>query len=98
MLVTLEEARMYCRLDSDIEDEFLELLIKNAEYYIEDTVDYLNLENEKIRTKAKLLAQVLISDWYENRSYMYDKRESPDVRYTVRSLVMQLQSLSLEEV
>lgn len=95
MIISLEKAKQFCRIDGNDEDELLEMLILNAEHYIDDAVDVLDLSNSKVRSKAELLSAVLVSDWYDNRSYMYSKKESPDRRHTVQSLILQLKALSL---
>ena len=95
MIISLEKAKQYCRIDGNDEDELLKILIENAKYYIEDAVDELNLENNKVKSKAELLAAILVSDWYDNRSYMYSKSESPNRRHGVQSLILQIKALSL---
>ncbi|MHB9945619.1 DNA packaging protein [Clostridium botulinum] len=88
MIVTLEEVKMYCRIDDDEEDFLLELLIKNAEDYIEDAVKPISNMSDKLKEKSKLLALVLISDWYDNRSL--NMKTSEKVRYSITSLLNQM--------
>lgn len=90
MLITLEEVKEYVRIDSEEEeDNILKLLIKNAEIYIEDASISIEKMTERTKEKAKLLALVLISDWYDNRSY--NMKTSEKARYTINSLLTQLQ-------
>lgn len=96
MLVSLEEVKEYLKLDDyDEEDNLINLLIQNAEIYIEDAVRPIEEMGEKSKAKAKLLALVLISDFYENRSFNTNLGKSTGVsekvRYTVQSMIFQLQ-------
>lgn len=94
-MVSLDLIKQYLRIDEDYEDELLEMLKTNAIHYIEDSVDNMNWENEKALDKATLLILVLVSDWYENREYMHEGKISQGVRYTVHSLLLQLQGICL---
>ena len=88
MLVTLEEVKEYVRIDSDEEDNTLSLLIKNAEFYIEDAIIPIEQMSNRKKEKAKLLALVLVSDWYDNRSY--NMKTSEKARYSITSLLNQM--------
>ncbi|ASN72280.1 putative DNA packaging protein [uncultured Caudovirales phage] len=95
MIITLEEVKEYLKLDDyDGEDIFIQLCIDNAEIYIEDAVKPIEQMGEKSKKKAKLLALVLINDFYENRSLNMNVAKnmsvSEKVRYTVQSMVLQL--------
>ncbi|MCD3296292.1 head-tail connector protein [Clostridium botulinum] len=89
-LVTLDEVSTYLRLD-DVEEEksILKILIKNAEIYIEDASILIKEMDSRLVMKAKLLALVLVSDWYDNRSL--NMKVSEKQRFTVQSLLRQLQ-------
>lgn len=95
MIVDLNTVKKYLRIDLDyiLEDDILNLLIENAELYIKDAVTY-DETNINLVKKAQLLALVLIADWYENRNFAYEsnfKNVSDKVKYTVRSLITQMQ-------
>lgn len=94
-MIALDLVKQYLRIDGNYEDELLEFLIDNAEYYIEDTIENLDLDNDKVAKKAQLMALVLISDWYENREYVNIGKVSNDIRYTIMSLRDQIQAISL---
>lgn len=89
-LITLDEVCTYLRLD-DIEEEksILKILIKNAEIYIEDASISIKEMDSRQVMKAKLLALVLVSDWYDNRNL--NMKVSEKQRFTVQSLLRQLQ-------
>ena len=92
-MITLEEAKQYLRLDleSNDEDLVLQLMIDNAELYIEDAVGSIPTANEKAMKKAKLLSMILVADFYENREI--SKKTSDKLAYTVRSILIQLEYL-----
>lgn len=94
-MISLDLIKQYLRIDGNYEDELLEFLKDNAEFYIEDTIDNLDLSNEKVSKKAQLMALVLISDWYENREYVKVGKVSNDIRYTIMSLRDQIQAICL---
>lgn len=93
MIVDLSTVKEFLRIELDytLEDSLLMLMIENAEQYILDAVDNFSHDNEEQMKKAKLLALVLINDWYENREYMAEGKVTQKVRYTVQSLLLQLQ-------
>lgn len=96
MLVSLQEAKEYLKLDDyDEEDNLINLFIQNAEIYIEDSIKPIEEMGEKSKAKAKLIALVLISDFYENRSLNMSLGKnmgvSEKVRFTVQSMIFQLQ-------
>lgn len=87
-MLTLSEVKRWLRLEEDFTDEdgLLQTLIKAAEEYIANATGRHDWGDNPI---AKLLAQVLIADWYENRGAVGQVRE--ELRLTVRSLLIQLQ-------
>jgi uncharacterized phage protein (predicted DNA packaging) len=89
MVLTVEEVKQFLRLEQDYteEDILLTALRDTAEEYLKNatgiTFDSTNL-------LAKLFVQVLISDWYENRSFMVEGKTSDKVRFTIQSILTQL--------
>ncbi|WP_238886429.1 head-tail connector protein [Clostridium sp. YIM B02551] len=92
MLLTLKEAKMHLGYEADYVDEKVDsdvqLLIDNAEIYIDDSFRPIKEMGPNSLKKAKLLAKMLISDWYDNSEYTSNISEK--VRFSVRSLGMQL--------
>jgi len=80
-ILTLEEAKNYLRIDYTEDDSLLQSLMTA-------TVDYTKITKEKFNKRAKILACVLLQEWYDNR----EQRESKDLSYTSRSLMLQLQN------
>lgn len=91
MIIDLPLVKKWLRLEQDWieEDDILQLLIDNAEGYINDVVNNFDDTDTKQLNKAKLISMLLITDWYENRDFT--GKPSEKVRYTVQSLITQLQ-------
>lgn len=87
-MLTLSEVKQWLRLEEGFtdEDDLLQTLIKAAEEYIVNATGRKDWGDNPL---ARLLAQVLIADWYENREAVGQVRE--ELRFTVRSLLIQLQ-------
>lgn len=88
----LSVIKEYLKIDFDDDDRLLEMLLGAARRYVFDAVGYQPDESDE---RVKLLLLVLISDWYEHREYtditLKTQNLSQKVRYTVRSIVLQLQ-------
>lgn len=85
MIITLEEAKQWLRIDHNDEDSLINTLISAAEkYLINATGNVFDSTNEL----AKLFCYVLVTDWYENREMI--GKTSEKVRHTVESMVAQL--------
>lgn len=87
----LSTIKEYLKIDFDDDDRLLEMLLGAARRYVLDAVGYLPDETDE---RVKLLLLVLISDWYEHREYTENsisQKISPKVRWTVHSIVLQLQ-------
>jgi len=89
-LVTLEEAKLWLRADDDEgqEDALIQTLIGAAEQYL---LDATGREWPSEHKTAKLLALVLVSEFYHNRELMLQPPEQMQIRPIVRSLIVQLQ-------
>lgn len=90
--MSLDLIKEYLKIDFDDDDRILEMLLGSARRYVRDAVGYQPDESDE---RVKLLLLVLISDWYEHREYtestLKTQNISQKVRYTVRSIVLQLQ-------
>lgn len=88
MIVTLEEAKAWLKVDYNDEDTEIQLLIDSAEVYLKSST---GKDFDSTNFLAKLYCRVLISDWFENRGLMIDNKTSEKVRFTLQSIMMQLQ-------
>ena len=85
MIVTLEEARNWLRVDSEEDDILIHSLIKAAESYLKNAT---GIEYDNTNELAKLFCLVLIVDWYDDREMVGEASEK--VRHTINSILMQL--------
>ncbi|MGU3371615.1 head-tail connector protein [Bacillus mycoides] len=85
MVLKLEEAKEYLRVDGDEEDSLISSFITAAEIYIKNaTSKNVDLKSEL----AKLAARILISHWYENREAV---GKAEKLAFSLQSILVQLQ-------
>lgn len=91
MILTLEEVKQFLRIEQDYteEDSIILIMIDNAETYVRNIVNYLDGTNNLMMSQAKLLALVLVADFYENRELSC--KPSEKVRFSIQSIITQLQ-------
>lgn len=87
MILTLEEAKTWLRVDGDEENSLIEMLIGAAETYLHNATE---VEFDSTNQLAKLFCLVLCADWYENRD-LIGSQPSDKVRFTCQSIMAQLQ-------
>ena len=85
MIVSLDEAKNWLRIDFIEDDALLTMLISAAEAYLENATGVEYDENNHL---AKLFCMTLISDWYENREMI--GKTSDQIRPIINSILMQL--------
>ena len=96
-MVTLDDCKLFLRIDTDFEDALIENLIEVAESYLIDGVtDYqINYSaNENYRKKADLLKKVIVSELFNNREPRNDNRTN--FSYAVQSMLNQLKYFETE--
>ncbi|WP_092921294.1 head-tail connector protein [Romboutsia hominis] len=87
MILTLEEAKEYIKVDFDDDDCDIQDCIDAAEEYLKEaTGKEFNSDNKR----AKRYCKVLVKDWYDNRELMVNKKTSNKVRFTLQSIMTQL--------
>ncbi|MEH7220332.1 head-tail connector protein [Bacillus toyonensis] len=85
MVLTLEEAKKYLRVDGDEEDDFITSFIIAAEIYIKNaTSKTVDLKSEL----AKLAARILIAHWHEKREAV---GKAEQLAFSLQSILVQLQ-------
>lgn len=85
MVLTLEEAKKYLRVDGDEEDDLITSFVIAAEMYIKNaTSKNVNLKSEL----AKLAARILIAHWHENREAV---GKAEQLAFSLQSILVQLQ-------
>lgn len=93
MILTLEEAKTWLRVDVDDENSLIETLIGAAETYLHNATE---VEFDSTNHLAKLFCLVLCADWYENRD-LIGQQPSDKVRFTIQSMLSQLQHAYVPE-
>ncbi len=88
MIVNLDEAKAWLKVDYVEEDTDIQLLIDSAETYLTNAT---GKAFDNTNALARLYCRVLINDWYENRGLMEEYRTSGKVKFTLQSIMMQLQ-------
>lgn len=85
MIVTLEEAKNWLRVDFSDDDALITTLINAAEEYLKNATGMEFNENNHL---AKLFCMTLISDWYENREMI--GKATDQTRPIIQSILTQL--------
>lgn len=88
MIINLDEAKSFLRIDTDDENADIQDLIDGAELYLSNATGKVF---DNTNPLAKLYCRVLITDWYDNRGLMQDKNVSDKVRFSLDSIMLQLQ-------
>lgn len=94
MIIDLQEAKEWLRVDYDEDDMQIQLLIDTAETYLKDSIDdfYKKIVHDtdgSFKNKAKLVMLVLITNWYDSRDFT-ELDADEKVRYTITSLMKQM--------
>ena len=94
MILDLQEAKEWLRIDYDDDNSQIQLLIDTAETYLEDSIDdfYKKIVNDtdgSFKNKAKLVMLALITNWYDSRDFT-ELDVDEKVRYTITSLIKQM--------
>lgn len=98
MIVNLEEAKLYLRIDGDEEDTLITSFIFAAEEICEDILRYPLSEFEEIPKLVKQAVLYGIANMYEKRegSYYYMKNESGSISETINVMKLILGNLRKE--
>ncbi len=86
MIISLEEAKTYLRVDSSEEDDLIKSLIDAAEIYLKNATGRSFDDSNHI---ARLFCLTLVTDWYENRGLVVGK-VGEEIRPVIESLLAQL--------
>ena len=85
-LVTLDEARLYCRIDATDEDAALLLMIAAASEAVRDVVAEIDPDNVPARVKLAVLSRVAV---------MFDNRDSSEAGKGEMPLLTPLRTLEV---
>jgi uncharacterized phage protein (predicted DNA packaging) len=93
MIMTLEEAKEYARVDASDDDNLVTALILAAEEYLFNATGIRFTAKSNI---AVLYCKVLVYDWYTHRQLGTNKKVSDRIRYTLISMMGQLQNCGVD--
>lgn len=91
MAVTLDQTKLYLRIDSTYEDSLLESFMGAADSYLAASIDgYTDkLSDADFSAKADMVKLALVSEMYRNRDPSNDQRDT--FPYYITSQIAQLQ-------
>ena len=84
MILTLEEAKEYLKVDDSVEDVLIQGLITAAENYITNAT---GKQFDSTNELAKLAVKLLVAHWYENRGIIGDARK---IKFSLDVILTQL--------
>lgn len=87
-ILTLDEVKSGLHVDWNDEDSDIADLITGAELYLYNATD---IKYDNTNALAKLYCKILTKDWYDNRELVQETRISEKVRFTLQSIMLQLQ-------
>ena len=98
MVVSLEEAKIYLRIDGDEEDTLITNFILTAEEICEDILRYPLSEFEEIPKTVMQAVLYAVANMYEKRegTYYYLKNESGSISETIKVMKLILGNLRRE--
>jgi len=98
MVVTLEEAKLYLRIDGDEEDALITNLILTAQKICEDILRYPLSEFEEIPAVLRQAVLYCVANIYEKRegAHYYMKNESGGISETIKVMKLILGNLRRE--
>jgi uncharacterized phage protein (predicted DNA packaging) len=88
-MLTLEEVKNNLRIDTDLDDSYIDGLIATSEMFIMGT---LEVENLPVDPRFKTLQFMLVSLWYENRVPATNAMQQ-NVPFTILAMIHQLRGL-----
>ncbi|MEY8414800.1 head-tail connector protein [Tissierella praeacuta] len=86
MLITIDEAKEYLRVDGDEDNAIINTLIKASEEYLKNATGKTFDDTNNL---ARLFCLLLVVDWYENRGLTAGK-VGDKIRPVINSMLAQL--------
>ena len=98
MVISLEEAKLYLRIDGDEEDTLITNFIYTAEEICEDILRFSLSEFEEVPKIVRQAVLYCIANMYEKRegSFYYMKNESGSITETINVMKLILGNLRRE--
>ena len=80
--MTLEEIKLYCRIDSDDEDTLLLSLMETAKQFLQESAHVVYDEKNNL---YELFVKLLVANWYENR--LANQGNDKEIPYSLSCLL-----------
>jgi uncharacterized phage protein (predicted DNA packaging) len=98
MAIDLVTVKQFLHVDYNNEDEYLGLLILNADEYLRDCIDDYDtkLAIDRFVAKADLVKLMIVQDLFDNRDLTGSTAEK--LRHSVQSTILQMQCTTYEQV
>ena len=87
-IIDIDEVKAFLKVDYDDEDLTIQSLITASEMYLKNASGKEFTSENKL---AVLYCKVLINEWYNNRELMAKQSVSDKIRFTLQSILLQLQ-------
>lgn len=87
-ILTLKETKEFLKVDYEDEDILIESLIEASEIYLKNAT---GIEFDNTNPLAKLYCRVLIYEWFRDKNLMKEEKVSNQVKFTLQSILLQLQ-------
>ena len=87
-IMDLDDAKAFLKVDYNDEDLTIGSLIMASEMYLKNATGKEFTNKNQL---AVLYCKVLINEWFSNRELMEGKDVSEKVRFTLQSILLQLQ-------
>lgn len=91
MALSVEDIKLYLRIDNNVEDTMLQRLLDQADAYLAGAVDNfaLRCKTESFDKQADIVRAAIVAEMYNNRDCQEDKHQA--FPYFIRSAIAQLQ-------
>ena len=76
--MTLDEIKLYCRIDSDDEDTLLLSLIETAKQFLQESAHIVYDEKNNLH---EMCIKLLVANWYENR--LVNQGNEKEIPYSI---------------
>lgn len=87
MILNLEEAKKFLKVDFDDDDDEIQDCIDAAEEYLKDaTGKEFTSENKR----AKRYCKILVNEWYKDKGLMEEEKREKRVRFSLQTIMTQL--------
>ncbi|EHL18493.1 hypothetical protein HMPREF9630_00218 [Peptoanaerobacter stomatis] len=87
----LASIKEYLRVDNSNQDNYIDVLIKISDDYMENAIDNYRekMKDDKFKMKSEICQKAIIQDMFDNRTLI---NKDSEMTYIIRSMITQLQT------